>query len=57
MDTFEVGGKQYQVVVTHEDDRAELAIRHDDRHIAAMHIDERGVSSVMIEQCLVVARR
>lgn len=57
MDSFEVGGKRYQVVLTHEEGSVELAIRHDDRHIAAMHIDERGVSSVMIEQCLVVARR
>lgn len=57
MDSFEVGGKQYQVVVTHEDGRADLAIRCEGLRIAALHFDEQGVSSVMIEQCLVVARR
>jgi len=57
MDSFEVGGKQYQVVVTHEDGRTDLAIRCEGLRIAALHFDEQGVSSVMIEQCLVVARR
>lgn len=58
MDTFEVGGKQYQVAVTHEDDdTAELAIRCEGSHVASLLIDERGVCSVIMEQCLVVARR
>lgn len=57
MDSFEVGGKQYQVVVTHEDGRAELAVCCDGSHVASLLIDERGVSSVILEQCLVVARR
>lgn len=57
MNTFEVGGKKYQAVVTHEDSRAELAVRCEDSQVAAMLIDERGISSVVMEQCLVVARR
>lgn len=57
MDSFEVGGKQYQVVVTHEDGRAELSVRCEGSHIASLLIDERGVCSVVMEQCLVVARR
>ena len=57
MESFEVGGKQYQVVVTHEDGRAELAVRCEGSRVAALLIDEIGVYSVILEQCLVVARR
>lgn len=58
MDSFEVGGKQYHVVVTHEDDgTAEIAVRCEGSHVASLLIDERGVCSVIMEQCLVVARR
>ena len=57
MDSFEVGGKQYQVAVTHEDGSVELAVRCEGSHVASLLIDERGVCSVIMEQCLVVARR
>lgn len=57
MDSFEVGGKQFQLVVTHEDGRAELAVRCEGSHVASLLIDERGVSSGVMEECLVVARR
>jgi len=58
MDTFEVGGKHYQVAVTHEDDgTAELAVQCEGSRVAALLIDEIGVYSVILEQCLVVARR
>ena len=57
MDSFEVGGKQYQVAVTHEDGRAELAVRCEGSHLASLLIDDRGVCSVIMEQCLVVVRR
>jgi len=57
MDSFEVAGKRYQLVVTHEDGRAELTVRCEGSQVSALLIDERGVSSVVLEQCLVVARR
>ena len=57
MDSFEVGGKQYQVVVTHLEGRAEIGIVCDRGEIATLMLDERGISSVVMEQCLVVARR
>lgn len=58
MDTFEVGGQQYQVAVTHEDDgTAELAVWCEGSRVAALLIDQIGVYSVILEQCLVVARR
>lgn len=58
MEAFEVGSKQYQVAVTHEDDgTAELAVRCEGSRVAALLIDEIGVCSVIMEQCLVVARR
>jgi len=57
MDTFEVGGKKYQVLVTYEGGSVELAVRCEGAHVASLLIDERGVCSVIMEQCLVVARR
>lgn len=57
MNSFEVTGKRYQVVVTHEDGRSELAIRCEGDQVAALLIDELGVYSVILKQCLVVARR
>lgn len=57
MDSFEVGGKKYQVEITHENGRTELAVRCESSHVASLLIDERGVCSVIMEQCLVVARR
>lgn len=57
MNSFEVTGKRYQVVMTHEDGKAELAVRCEGSQVAALLIDELGVYSVILKQCLVVARR
>lgn len=58
MEKFKVGDNTYEVKITHDPDgTAEVAIQGNGFPTAAFLIDARGVSSVVMEQCLVVLRR
>lgn len=45
MDIIEVGGKVYGVVITQDDAGAEIGLWCGDEQVAALLIDEEGISS------------